>query len=66
MLDNRNEIEKNLHAILSKDKDIATEIIQMCEELSADHNISLSFQLQNDLRFRWRVNRQKMCILLTD
>ena len=52
MLDNRNEIEKNLHAILSKDKDIATELIQMCEELSADHNISLSFQLKFQPPFR--------------
>lgn len=54
-----NEIEKNLHAILSKDKDIATEIIQMCGRSSADNNISLSFQLQNDLRIRLTGNKDE-------
>ena len=45
-----NMIENRLNAILAKHEDIATGILQMCDDLNADERISLSSQFQNELR----------------
>ena len=45
-----NETEHKLYEILSKDGDVATEILQLCENIHADESISLNPQLQNELK----------------
>lgn len=52
-----NVIENRLNVILSRDDDIATGILQMCEGLNTDETISLSTQLQNELRDRLATNK---------
>ena len=44
-----NETEHKLYEILSKDGDVATEILHLCENIHTDELISLCPQLQNEL-----------------
>ena len=46
-----------LNEILSRDCDVATEVLQMCEDFTTDEMISLNFQLQNELRIRLATNK---------
>ena len=51
-----NTAERRLTEILSKDGDIADEILEMCEDFDAGETISLNCGLQNDLRKRLAAN----------
>lgn len=48
--------ESQLHAILSNNGDIASEILQMFEDFNTDEMISLDAQLQNELIYRLAKN----------
>lgn len=52
-----NVIENRFNVILSSDKDIATGIIEMCDDLNINEMISLSSQLQNELRTRLSMHK---------
>ena len=41
-----------LNEILSRDCDVATEVLQMCEDFNIDEMLSLNLRLQNELRKR--------------
>lgn len=51
-----NVIENRLNEVLSKDGDVATEILQVCEDFNTDEMISLNYQLQNELIKRLSMN----------
>ena len=45
-------IESRLAELLSRDDDIATEVLHLCDELHTTENISLNSQLQEHLQIR--------------
>lgn len=51
-----NTAECRLDEILSKDGDIAAEILQMCEDFDIDETVSLNSELQSELRKRLEAN----------
>lgn len=51
-----NTAERRLNEILLGDGDIASDIIQICENLDADITVSLDPALQNELRIRLETN----------
>jgi hypothetical protein len=54
-----NTIENKLNEILSKDGDIATEILEVLEDFNAGEAVSLNSKLQNELKTRLSMNPMK-------
>ena len=54
-----NTIENKLNEILSKDGDIATEILEVLEDFNTGEAVSLNSKLQNELKTRLSMNPMK-------
>ena len=54
-----NTIENKLNEILSKDGDIATEILEVLEDFNTGEAVSLNSKLQNELKTRLSMNLMK-------
>ena len=52
-----NVVEHRLNEILSRQGDVAAEVLRMCEDLTTEESVSLTPQLQNELRERLSTNQ---------